>query len=374
MKKAFTAVLLAAAMALSLCGCGSIFEKEYVRVEDYIPAVQDEKLSGEKFTVRNFSSLKQAIRSMVYTGEREGSIIFDPDYDGDAAKDLGSAIWQVRTQDAMCAYCVKSIGYELTKLVSYSRAQLDISYTDFVEEGGKVIELPYSTGMDIMAAEAMAAGEKKLVVLINASRLDAEEMENLVRETYRGKPYLLPAEPSVNVNVYSGKKMQRLYEINFRYGMSSEELDEKKQELEAFRPFEEIELDELDDTQRAKLAYDYLISHCAVDSEDGGRSIYDALILGQADSEGMALGYEELCRQLQLDCQIVYGQRSWEDHCWNIIRADGIYYHVDTAWDEFFDESQSFMKSDEEFWENYRWDVSAYPACTGGEKYDGPAE
>ena len=77
----------------------------------------------------------------------------------------------------------------------------------------------------------------------------------------------------------------------------------------------------------------------------------------------------ELCRQLGVDCRIVYGQRSWQDHCWNIVRVNGEYYHVDAGLTDASVEN-NFLKPDQSFWENYRWDVASYPACTGSLTYE----
>ena len=81
----------------------------------------------------------------------------------------------------------------------------------------------------------------------------------------------------------------------------------------------------------------------------------------EADSEGVAFGYVELCRRLGLDCRIVYGQKDWQDHCWNIVRIDGEYYHVDL----FAGMDNGFLKNDSAFWGSYRWAVNEYPKCNG---------
>ena len=80
MKKRFTVIILFAALMFGLCGCGSIFEKEYLVIEDYIPAVQQEISTGEKVAVKNFSGLKQAMQRFVSEGREEGTVIFDSAY------------------------------------------------------------------------------------------------------------------------------------------------------------------------------------------------------------------------------------------------------------------------------------------------------
>lgn len=355
----------AAAMlvALSLAGCG-MFDKEYVQIDDYVPAQQAAAESDERVKVRNFSALKQAIRTLVSDGESTGKIVFDSTYDGDAAEDMASACWQVRTQDALCAYCVNNISYELSKIVTYYEANVEVSYAASAEKTENIIRLPYSTGLEKLIDSALSEGKTKLVVLINQSAMSAEDMEGTAKTVYEQNPASAPKAPYVSVNMYSGTNNQKLYEINIRYGMSADELAAKKAQLDAVRPFEALNIEELDEGERALAAYEYLLENCAISGEGLGGSIYSALVEGTTDSEGAALAYVELCRQLSVDCRIVYGQRNWEEHCWNIIRVNGAYYHVDVGLSSASAETD-FLNTDQSLWESYRWDTASYPACTG---------
>ena len=59
--KRTAAILLLVCLMLSLCGCGSIFEKEYVAETNYVPPLQAENDSPERYTVRNMTELKRAL-------------------------------------------------------------------------------------------------------------------------------------------------------------------------------------------------------------------------------------------------------------------------------------------------------------------------
>ena len=362
MKKRCLFILISCFSCLLFSGC-SIFNSEYVVVEDYISTSQTDSAAVETVKVRNISSLKKAISTIITEGSSEGKIVFDPAYDGDPVADMSKACWQVRTQDALCAYCVEDISYELSKIVTYYEARLSIGYTDYVEAVENIVELSFSTGIENVIRKAMDEGSTKVVMLVEHSSYSAEDVMKLVSDVYHQDPAVAPREPSVSVNMYSGSNMQRLYEVNMRYGMTSNELQSRKIALRNFVPFDGAELEGLDDAQRALIAYEYICANTTLDLSGLKNTVYDALIGRLAGSEGIALAYVELCRQLDVECMVVYGQHDWQSHSWNIIKADGLYYHVDAGLDEAREKQQGFMKTDEDFWSTYRWDMSSYPAC-----------
>ena len=141
--KRLAVLALCGALLLGLCGCGSMFGKEYVVVSDYVPAVPDSSSTEGRITVTELDGLRQALLLLVYDGAKESSIIFDADYEGEINEDMASACWQIRTQDALCAYCVENISYDLTKIVSYYEAHITIRYSDAVCAPTEVLRRPY---------------------------------------------------------------------------------------------------------------------------------------------------------------------------------------------------------------------------------------
>ena len=368
MKKRAAILLLLSFMLPMLCGCGSIFEKEYVSVSDYIPPAQSEIDSAERYTVRNMNELKKALIGMVYEGAAGGSIAFDANYDGDAAADMENACWQVRTQDSLCAYCVRDISYEMEKIVNYYESTVTIDYTSYAAELSSIVQLPYAIGLEDILTSAMEENRTRSTILINASTVSADRMKALVLELYRENPTICVREPELTVFMYSGAGRQRLYEINFHYGLAEDELIRRKSQLKNLDVMSNLGAEALNDAQRALEACRYLTENCSY-SESAEGSCYDALILSQSNSEGLALAYVEMCHQMGLDCRIVYGQYDGEDHCWNIIKLDDSYYHVDVSrcYENSF--SEGFLCSDETMWNDYRWNIANYPACSGELRY-----
>lgn len=367
MKARAGAALLLAAFCLLLCGCGDFFDRDYLSVTDYeIPA--QEPPAEDSVTVRDLAELRQFLTGLLNDQASEGRIVFDSSYEGDINADIASACWQVRTQDAFFAYCVANISYDVSKLVNHYEARFTISYNEAGEDPDSIVRLQLTTGLAEQLRQAIARGESRLVVLIGRSSMTAEDVENLASKVYRENPIVEPREPRVNVNMLSGTGSQRLYEISFNYNLSDEELQQRRAELQALEPFAEAEQIPEDSAEQALLACEYLLEHSSY-SESASNDIYAALIGGEANSEGLALAYVELCRQLEVPCQVVYGQRNWRNCCWNIIQLEGNSYHVDVSACMTLGIDQGFLLPDETMWTLYRWDISSYPPCSGELRY-----
>ena len=369
MRKRLASLALVAAAVLMLSGCAA-FNKDYVSVKDYVPSQQEPSTSDGKINVRNYSALRQALLTLAYAGETEGSIVFDAAYDGDVTEDMASACWAVRTQDALCAYCVENIAYELNRIVTISEASVYISYSERSVSPEEIKHLAFSSEAEDEIQQALESGERRIALLVGRSGYTADDMSSAAIKTYRANPTIVPKEPRITVNIYSGNGSQRLYEMNFNYGMTQEELEEHREQLQNLSLFEDEAIDTLSEADRAYMACMYLMENCTLTDSSSLNNAYAALVDREADSEGVAFAYVELCRQLGLECQIVYGQRDWQEHCWNIVKVDDSYYHVDTARAMEGDLRGAFLLSDERAWGSYRWDVAAYPRCTGELRYD----
>lgn len=353
---------------LLLCGCGNLFDREYLSVTDYVAPIPESASEEDGISVGNRSELRQVLRSLLDQRAEEGRIVFDAAYEGDVSDDIASVCWQVRTQDALFAYCVENISYDVFKIVTHYEARFAIRYTEAGLDQSAIVHLQLTTGLEDRLQEAIQNGDTRLVVLIARSSYNAEDVESLAERVYRENPAAEPKEPRVTVNMLSGTGMQRLYEINFNYGMNAEELELRRQAIQELDPFAELELSSEEPAKRALAACEYLKEHCAYHASFPS-DIYSALISGEANSEGLALGYVELCRQLDVPCQIVYGQRDWKNCCWNIIRLGKDYYHVDVAACIEEGLENGFLLQDETMWSRYRWDISSYPPCSGELNY-----
>lgn len=368
MKKKIYSLLLCLTAACLLCGC-SWLDKEYVSIHDYVFSEQEKNMTGSRFTVHSFNALTSALLGMIYEGRTEGSIVFDPNYEGDAGEDLDRACRILRTEDALCAYCVENISYEFNKIVTINEANVTFSYSKVSESPRRIVHLGFSSEAESAILNAFDRGTRTLTLLVGRSGFSAEDMAAQVVKTYRDNPTVIPKKPEATVNVFSGAGSQRLYEINIDYGLSTAMLWQCRMELEMFKPLSHLDKSSLSEVERAYAACRYLVENCEITENPEENSAYSALIQKSANSEGLAFAYVELCRQLGVDCRIVYGQRDWKEHCWNIVRMDDNYYHVDITQCAKGGPALGFMQNDESFWGIYRWDVAAYPKCVGTKSF-----
>ena len=362
MKKKLLCLVLCLSSAFQLAAC-SMLEKEYVSIRDYLPSEQEESLSGGRYIVHSFSALKSALLRLAYEGRAEGSIVFDAAYDGDAAEDMETACWTVRMEDALLAYCVENISYSFSKIVTVNEANVKISYSKVRESPRQIVHLGFSSEAEAAILDALEKGKTTLTLLVGRSGFSAEDMAAQVNKAYRENPTVVPQRPEAAINVYSGAGTQRIYEIQIDYGMTPTQLARCRRQLQEFRPFAETDRSGQSEVERAYAACRYLVENCAITEDEDDNSAYSALIRKKGNSEGLAFGYVELCRQLNVDCRIVYGQHDWQEHCWNIVRIDDSFYHVDITQCAKGGPALGFLQNDENFWGKYRWDVASYPKC-----------
>ena len=360
------ASVTAAALLLSLLltACSSIYDREYVSVEDYVFPSQNET-ENEDVRIGDITELKSALQALVDEGKTQGKILFAEDYSGNISEDLASACWQVRTGDALCAYCVENISYESTQLLSLREAELRISYSSSVVPFEEIKRLQYSAGMSELIEEAVAGGAKKLAVLVERTVYSSADIKTLANELYRENPAIAPEEPTVTVKLFSGSGSRKLYELTLSYHMSEDTLLQRREELSAFIASAAPRLRGTE-TERALAALEILLEDFEYDPELAGGNVYEALVGKSSGYEGMALGYAALCREAGLECAIIYGQLNWNDYCWNLVEIEGSWYHVVPGEYENTGGVSGFMMTDEQMWSSYRWDISEYPSGVSG--------
>lgn len=367
MKKKIIALFAAAALAASLSGCASIFDKEYIAITDYVDASTPPQQEGT-VQVENYLELKLAINKLITAHEESGSLDFSSYKGENISDDLAAACNEVRSETALAAYVVDYISYDLDRHVSYYEAEVYVYYLHTQEEVEAIVSVGTVSGLyDAVSAtlEQMSPG---LVVMVTASGASEAEVAGYVTEAYFENPLSCVNLPTTEVTMYTGGGLQRIYEINLDYGASVASLASRKDILSA-------ELTELagrvtsrGEAYRALQAATVVMETCASNAE-AGDTLWDAVHLGAADSRGMALAFKALCDIVEVDCTVVAGRLDRAEHYWNIVTVDGASYHVDVSAAAERGLAATFFISDADMWGHYWWDNENYPQCDGALSY-----
>lgn len=89
----------------------------------------------------------------------------------------------------------------------------------------------------------------------------------------------------------------------------------------------------MDDYQKAKYLYEYLIAH--TDYEQGtadSQNVCSVLLNGRSVCQGYAKTLQLLCQQAGIPALLVTGRVNGQGHAWNLLKLDGDWYHVDPTW------------------------------------------
>lgn len=94
------------------------------------------------------------------------------------------------------------------------------------------------------------------------------------------------------------------------------------------------------DDEKLKLIHDYILTNVDYLDRPECSSVYSALFYGKANCEGYAMLTYKMLKEAGIDNIIVTN----EDHAWNVVRINGLWYHVDTTWNDGIKKDYGFYK------------------------------
>lgn len=97
--------------------------------------------------------------------------------------------------------------------------------------------------------------------------------------------------------------------------------------------YESLDLEGKSDFDKVKIIYDYIMDRVAYDYSYSRYTVYLALADGYTVCQGYALLAYRLMLMAGLDCRYITGDAGGP-HAWNIVKLDGLYYHIDATWDD----------------------------------------
>lgn len=86
------------------------------------------------------------------------------------------------------------------------------------------------------------------------------------------------------------------------------------------------------DVETLLYLHDYLASYAEYDSSLVNGDAYLLISTGKGTCEAYTLTYMALCEAVGIECG--YAGSESMNHAWNVVKADGEWYHVDVTWDD----------------------------------------
>ncbi len=369
--------LIAASLLIALSGCDSLYKKEYLSVSEYSSS------SGENVSdisqISGYDALKAAILSMVESHNTEGHLTFS-DYGGTLQSDLSKACAEVKAEYAIASYSVNYMSYDISRIATYYEATFYITYKHTQSE---LLAVRYvSCNSELVRALESALDNLSTCITVSTTSdtITAEEVTKAVNKAYEENPTSCVVQPSATVAIYPETGLHRIIDIKLEYGWKQTELKKMKSSLR--EKIEDIsgKYASSSDPEYVLDAFNALTAECSYDpsglsrgktelNSGLGSTAYGALSEGYADSRGMALAFNAICKEKDIECYVVTGTMDKLAHSWNIVKLAGSYYHVDTSAKATLGIANAFMKNDTQMKDRYDWNAADYPVCAGIKTY-----
>ena len=197
-KRCITGILLAA-LLVSLCGCTSVFDKEYLSVRSY-EEPSNLLTDADTTQIRNYAGLMRALNTMAAQYERSFVLAFG-DYDGIIADDLAAACEELRTGTAIGAYCIESVSYETEQVIAYCEASITITYNRPESEVRSIYSAQTQKSILDCVVDALDRQRTQFAIQISTSTLEPDDVTALVRSACLNQPQLVVNFPVIRVGL-----------------------------------------------------------------------------------------------------------------------------------------------------------------------------
>ncbi len=342
-----------------LSACGNILERSYTSVSVH----QEQSASDEDASIlraENYTGLVSGVQHFVTVGQESGTIhVYN--YSGDIASDLEAACNEVLTEDPLGAYALTDITFEYSRIVSYYECTFHYTYRRSLDQISSIVSAYSKVTLREQLEQAVSSFESTVTVRTSSYYAVASDLYAMVQDAYYSSPGTALGYPEVTISIYPDSGDIRIVELQFSYSQNAQTLIARADEVAATAALL-VGQDAAADETVAWLLYSRLID-CTNYVSTGSSSIYNAICIGRANSEGVALAYQLLCDLAGISCQLVQGTKDDVPHWWNLITIDETSWMVDLTSE---DTQEHFLHNDAYMTAfGYSWSQEDYPSCDG---------
>lgn len=354
MRKKCLCLLLALCLCLSGCGWMS---GSYVSVEPHLERNQPN--DTDDISASNYYQLRAALVEIVRSGTEAATINVSKYDEGLLSGNMEIAARYITSMDPIGAYAVDEVKYEIGTKGGKPAIAVQITY---LRSRGELRSIRYVEGMEEAAdviEESLRDCDSGVVLMIkDYQETDFAQMVADYAESY---PQEVMEIPQVASGIYPDSGTDRVVELTFTYQTSRETLRQMQTQVApVFNAAALYVSGEGADSQKYAQLYAFLMERFDYEITTSITPTYSLLRHGVGDNRAFALVYAAMCRLAGLECMTVTGTRDGEPWCWNIVRDNENYCHVDLLRCSALGDFREFTDDD---MDGYVWDYSAYPAC-----------
>ena len=358
MKKHLLAGTLAASLLLT--GCSALLERDYHHVTPHNAAPTTE---GDPSILRadSYQELVNALIYLVNAGAETGTVRLYTDSENVEAF-LSDACLEVVQEDPLGAYCVEFIKYSVDPVVTYSQAQVDITYRRTREQVDAIVQVTGVTAIRSELSAALAEFAPERALRVRYFEGDEDFIRDLVCQAYYDVPAQALGMPEVSVSLYPNTGRQRIVEILLSYPLDRSRLEERRDALSAH--LDELTLKLTAEGPLSPVQAAQALLKLGEYDPMGGSTAYDLFRSGSASSEGLVLSFAALCQRLALPCHVAQGSYQDQHHFWAVVLTEEGWRHLDLTLAGQEEREDGPLFTDLQFQElGYSWDSSSLPAC-----------
>lgn len=341
-------------LAMVLSGCRGWLDGEYVNVTPYLNE-GEEQLEGTS-VVRSFEEMCSALTELVEAGKEE-YILYLSDLSDDACVQyMDNAINYVKDKTAIGAYAVSKIDFDIGTNAGKRAIAVKVQY---LHNRAEILRIKQARSMsDVLELIRLALENSDMRLVLRVSEYQEKDLTQFVQNYVNENPQSCMEEPQLSVVCYPETGKDRIIEIAFQYQSSREALRSMKSLVtDIFKSAQYYVNKDGDDAEKYAQLYTFLMERYDYTYETSITPTYSLLRHGVGDSRAFARVYMAMCRQVGLQCQVVSGTKNAEPWCWNVLKIEDTYYHVDLlqcSW------QGSFAMQTDENMVGYVWDYSAF--------------
>ncbi len=349
--KKFTVLILL--LALMLSGC-SWMDGEYHSVKPH--ASDGNKLAEDAVTVSDFIELRDALEDVVASGRVQSTIYISGFSLEDVDQYMTSAIMYVKEDTAIGAYAVDEITYEGGNSGGNPAIAVEVQYLHSRQELLRIKTVNNTDGAKSLIASALRNYESSATIKVKDYQ--TFDVDQFVAEYANENPHLCMEIPQVSAATYPKQGAERVVEVFFTYQNSREMLKGMQEMVSPIFQAAEVYVRTSDDeAQKYEQLHAFLMERFDYKIETSITPVYSLLRYGVGDSKAIAMVYNIMCQNANLECHVVSGTKNGEAYYWNLIHFGDTDYHVDLLECAAAEEFQAKIADE---MTGYVWDYSSY--------------